>query len=141
MRIRFAALADYANVAEGQKLNIMGMFSRIYAATVPATHPEMQLVIQLEFQPFEIGDHRLRVALQDVDGNELLHLDGNLNIAPTPNPDPITVNHILRLRNVTFQHYGSYEFRIELNNDLTELVSVDLVPARESDQDPKSFEA
>ena len=28
--------ADYANIAEGGKLNVMGIFRNIYAATFPA---------------------------------------------------------------------------------------------------------
>jgi hypothetical protein len=129
MQLRIAALADYTNITESGKLNILGIFSQIHAASVPAVHPQMQFVLQFAFEPLETGDKAIRIALQDADGNELLSMQGNMTL-PRPNsPDPIVVNQILVLQNVVFPHFGSYEFVIELDGEtIPAHVPVDILP-------------
>jgi hypothetical protein len=40
--------ADYANIAQGGKLNVMGIFRNINALKFPAKHSSMTLVVKLE---------------------------------------------------------------------------------------------
>ena len=68
MQIRIAALADYTNITESGKLNVLGIFSQIHATQVPAAHPQMQFVVQFAFEPSETGDKKIRIVLQDADG-------------------------------------------------------------------------
>ena len=115
-------LADYANVAQGNKLNIMGMFREIYASTFPARHPEMTLVLQFEPTAAEIGQtRRLTIKLLDADGRELLGFSRDLLI---PERNPVTppgvmgyVIHMVQLRDVVFMHPGTYAFSILVDND------------------------
>ena len=48
MKVTLAVLADYANVSREGKLNILGIFNIIHAASFPCTHGEMVLVTKLE---------------------------------------------------------------------------------------------
>ncbi len=129
MQLRIAALADYTNITDNGKLNILGIFSQIHAANVPAVHPQMQFVVQFAFEPIETGDKTIRIVLQDEDGNELLAMQGNLTI-PKPNtPDPVVVNQILVLQNVTFPHFGNYEFVIEVDGEtIPTQIPLDVLP-------------
>lgn len=131
MQLRIAALADYTNITESGKLNILGIFSQIHAVSIPAVHPQMQFVVQFAFEPAETGDKTIRIALQDADGNELLSMQGQITL-PHPNtPDPVVVNQILVLQNVVFPHFGSYEFVIEVDGEtIPAHVPVDILPAR-----------
>jgi len=61
MQLRIAALADYTNITDNGKLNILGIFSQIHAVSVPATHPQMQFVVQFAFEPIETGDKAIRI--------------------------------------------------------------------------------
>ncbi|HZQ10621.1 MAG TPA: hypothetical protein VFD70_28840 [Anaerolineae bacterium] len=129
MQLRIAALADYTNITGNGKLNILGIFSQIYADNVPVTHSQMQFVVQLAFEPIEVGDKKIRIVLQDADAREILALDGMLNIQKQDSPDPVVVNQILVLQNVVFPHYGSYEFVIEVDGEtLPAHVPLDVLP-------------
>jgi len=48
MEVVLAVLADYANVSQEGKLNIMGIFDIISSEKFPTFHPEMKLVVQFE---------------------------------------------------------------------------------------------
>jgi uncharacterized protein DUF6941 len=41
MDVQVAVLADYANVAAGDKLNVMGIFDTVFAPTLPTVHPAL----------------------------------------------------------------------------------------------------
>ena len=130
MQLRIAALADYTNITDNGKLNILGIFSQIHASTVPATHPQMQFVVQFAFEPVETGEKAIRIALQDDDGNELLAMEGKLSLPRPASADPVVVNQILVLQNVVFPRYGSYEFVIEVDGEtIPAHVPVDILPA------------
>lgn len=130
MQLRIAALADYTNVTETGKLNILGIFSQIHAAQVPAVHAQMQFVLQFAFDPLESGVKQIQIILQDEDGQAILNAEGTLHIAATDSHDPIVVNQILVLQNVVFPHFGSYEFVLLVNGEtIPAHVPVDILPA------------
>lgn len=135
MQLRIAALADYTNITETGKLNILGIFSQIHAAQVPAVHAQMQLVLQFAFDPLESGEKHIQIILQDEDGHAVLTADGTLQIASLNQLDPIVVNQILVLQNVVFPHFGSYEFVLLVNGEtIPAHVPVDVLPAPQAAQ-------
>lgn len=117
MQVRIAALADYTNITAENKLNILGIFSQLYAPGVPARHPSMQLVVQFAFEPSETGKKRIKILLQDADGGQVLSLETPMEVPPAPGPDPVVLNQVLVLQDVIFPRFGSYEFAIELNGE------------------------
>lgn len=134
MQIRIAALADYTNVTDNGKLNILGIFSQIHAQNVPAVHPLMQFVVQFAFEPLETGAKTIRIVLQDADARELLSMEGRLDIPRPESADPVVVNQILVLQNVVFPQFGNYEFVIEVDGEpVPARVPLDILPARTPD--------
>jgi len=131
MDVRLALLADYANISREGKLNVMGVFSRIWTKEVPAVHPEMQLVFRLEAGPAERGQEKsVEVKLLDADGNTVQHLTGPLAI-PNETPQPMfQIDQILKLTNVVFEKYGAYRFDILVNGETKATVefSVERLP-------------
>lgn len=81
MRLQLLLAADYANITEDKKLNVMGIFREINSFSFPARHPSMHLVINLAAEPEEYGiSRKLTVKLIDADGKEILSLSGPVNV-------------------------------------------------------------
>ncbi len=116
MRVRIAALADYASISLGDKLNVLGIFSNVMAHGEPIVHSHMQLVVQIEFDSTEAGNKNVRIVLQDDDGAELLSVNGEINVPRAEYGEPTVINQILVLNNTTFPRFGHYEFRVLIND-------------------------
>ena len=118
MQVRIATLADYTSISEGGKLNILGIFTILWATQVPVMHPQMQLVLQLEFDPTEAGERDIKVVLMDEDGREILSLSGTFTVPHKPGPEPIGINHSIGFGNIVFPQYGRYVFKILISGEL-----------------------
>jgi hypothetical protein len=118
VQVRIAVLADFASIAVGQKLNILGIFTAIYASAEPIHLPQLQVVISMEFDPTEAGPKDAKIVLVDEDGKELMVIGGRLDVTRSPNPAPIIVNQVLAFGNVVFPKFGSYEFKFLVGGEL-----------------------
>lgn len=118
MQVRLAILADYANVTGDGKLNILGIFDRINLMQIPATHPQMHLVLRLEAHPAELNrSHDVEIRLQDPEGIVIFEVKGE--IVPRGEPgQPVSTNQILTLNNLQLEKIGSYTFVVLIDNDL-----------------------
>jgi len=69
--VQVAVLADYANIAAGDKRNVMGIFDTLFAPAFPTVQPFMVLALRLRLS-YEDGGrtHDLAVSLRDEDGRE-----------------------------------------------------------------------
>lgn len=113
MNVRFAVLADYVNVTQQGKLNILGVFDFIYAAQFPTNLHEMQLVMRFEADISERGQQKeLQVLLIDQQGEKVLELNGRMTIGDAKPGDLLLYNHVLTFRNIAFQNEGDYQFDI-----------------------------
>lgn len=118
MRTRIAVIADYASISMGDKLNVLGIFSSIFARSEPIVHLQMQLVLQFEFDASEWGKKSVQIALRDADGHDLMSVGGEIAVPHSPHGEPSVVNQILLLNNTTFPRFGYYEFQVLLNGHL-----------------------
>jgi hypothetical protein len=118
MLVKLAVLADYANVTGDGKLNILGIFDRMNVASLPAVHPQMNLVLRLEAHPAEHDrPHPVEIRLQDPDGQVIFEVRGEI----VPHGDPgqaVSTNQILTLNNLQLNRTGGYMFVVLVNNDL-----------------------
>lgn len=133
MEVALALLADYANVSREGKLNILGIFDNIYSQSVPATHPQMQLIMRLEADRLEADrEHKVEVELIDADGNKLFSIGGNLKFGPPPPGEKVRINHVIQLSNLRFDRFGSYEFKILINNEVRKEVPLAVAELKKS---------
>lgn len=110
--------ADYANIAEGGKLNVMGIFRNIRSSTFPVRHPEMHLVVKLRASPAEYGQTRkLTIKLMDDDAKEMMNFSRDIDIPRPTGRQQLEINQILRLRDLVFLKPGSYQFSVLIDND------------------------
>jgi hypothetical protein len=131
VQIALALLADSANVSREGKLNILGIFDRISTQSLPASHPQMQLVITLEADRGDADkEHKLAIELIDADGAKLLSMAGDLKFGSPPSGEQVRMNHIIQLNNLRFDHFGSYEFKILINNEVRKSVSLFVTEAK-----------
>lgn len=113
MNVQLAVLADAANVAPTEKLNIMGCFDTIFVRQFPAIHPSMVLAMRLRLD-FDDGSGKkeIKVEMVDEDGKKYLEAIGVLEIPQIPPGEHATTNHILNFANMGFTKPGKYSFRI-----------------------------
>ena len=118
MELDVLLMADYANVAEGGKLNVMGIFSRVMSGAFPARHPEMVLIMQFSANPAEYNTtKKLTVRCLDEDGHkEIITWSRDIPI-PEGQGRNITLNQMLKLHDVVFPKAGTYRFYVLVNED------------------------
>ena len=128
MEAKLAVLADYAGVSSDNRLNILGIFEDINSRTFPATVPHIYAVLSCEADPTEYGKKfPVRVALLDADSddNEIVALEGLIEVArPGHQSQRVTVNQIVGLTSVQFDHPGNYRFSFSVEGE--EIASVPL---------------
>lgn len=107
MQVTFAVLADYANVSRDGKLNVMGIFDRVFARQLPSRFPPMQLVVRLEVQGEELDtEHTIRIQLADPAGTAVFDINGTFTPTAADPGLPISVNHVVRLADLPVQQTG-----------------------------------
>jgi len=130
-RLLFLA-ADYATVDASGKLNILGAFNTINARQFPTTHQLMHLVIKLRPALGEYGDTRqLRIVLVDEDGAELFQVAGDIELPKVKGGERPEFNAVIGLRDLVFPHPGRYEFRLYIDKDQKDELSIQLVQAEQ----------
>lgn len=118
MKLLFLLAADYANITNDGKLNVMGIFRDINAFNFPARHSSMHLVIKLSPELGEYGDTRtLTVKLRDPDGVEIMSLMGPAAIPNSVGGRIPEVNAILELKDIIFPKPGPYQFVVLIDKD------------------------
>lgn len=128
MELLTILVADYANVAQGGKINVMGIFRNIYADSFPAVHPSMALIIKLGAELGEYGDDRkLIVKLLDADANEIMKFENIIEV-----PQPIggqrpEINAIFALNGIVFPAPGRYQFSVLIDKDFKGSLSLDVI--------------
>jgi len=118
--------ADYANVAEGGKINVMGIFNKIFAREFPTRQPEMHLVVKLDASPAEYDTVRkLTIKLLDETGSqEIVNWSRDIHIPMGSGAERAEINQILRLRDVVFPTPGTYQFSVIVDKDEKETLPI-----------------
>lgn len=119
MDVTVAVLADYANVSQDGKLNIMGIFQEVNPPFLPFPLPQMYLVLSFSAGPAEFDTKRnIRVALLHTDGQEILTLEAQMRV-PRPNRpgSRAYINEAIGLAGVMFERPGDYGFSILVGDD------------------------
>lgn len=133
MEVALALLADYANVSREGKLNILGIFDRINAQSIPAVHPQMQLIMTIEADRVEANrGHKVDVELIDEDGTKLFSIGGTLKFSSPPPGERIRINHIIQLNNLKFDRFGKYDFKILINNEVRKSIPLTITEIRKT---------
>lgn len=132
MDVDLALLADAATIDTSGKLNILGVFDRITAASFPIAHPRMTLVLRFVASVQEVGRHRVEIALLEPDGEEVVHIDGEMQLGPGPASmaGSVRVPHVLHLDRLVFPKPGRYAFDVRVDGEHHVSVPLTVLGAR-----------
>jgi hypothetical protein len=124
VEVTLAVLADYANVSEDGKLNIMGIFQEVNPSVLPFALPQMFLVVSFTAGPAEFDTVKnIKIALLDNDGNEMLAIEGPVPVHRPPRPGSRAyMNQVIGLNGITFRRSGDYGFVILVGGETKETV-------------------
>ncbi|HLB77276.1 MAG TPA: hypothetical protein VJO72_09605 [Candidatus Dormibacteraeota bacterium] len=129
MKLQFAFLADFALAHPDGKIYVLGGgFDTIYASVLPARHPHLSLVMNLQFAATETGrTYPIEIHAQDSTGAPFLQVmtieanpQRNLQ-APT---SPVTFQSVLNFQGVQLRTAGEHTFTILVDGQ--ELAAVPL---------------
>ncbi len=114
MDATLGVLADYANISQEGKLNIMGIFQEINPPVLPFTLPMMFLVLNFEASAAEFDtDKAIKVALLNADGKQLIGLEQTLRVPQSKRPGSRAyMSAVLGFAGAKFEQAGDYAFSI-----------------------------
>lgn len=129
IKIPLALIADYANVSQEGKLNILGIFGQIMAPAVPAIHPQMQLIITIEADRGEANrEHTILIELIDADNIQTpVRIEAKIKFGPPPTGEEVKFNQIVQLNNIQFNKFGSYSFKIHIDGEIKQSIPINVV--------------
>jgi hypothetical protein len=126
MELDFGLLADAATVDASGKLNVLGVFDSIQTREFPARHGRVSLVLRFSAGGAEAGGHDVEIRLRGPSEQEVLRLNGRLDIAAGARDvkQGIKVPHVLNLDGIVFPEEGMYFF--DISCDGRSLMSIPL---------------
>jgi hypothetical protein len=129
IEIPLALIADYANITREGKLNILGIFDQIYAPSVPALHPQMQLVMTIVADRTEAKkEHIIKIELIDADNVEVVFsIEGKFQFEKPKSGEDVRINLPILLNHVIFKKHGAYSFKIHVDGDIKKSISLKIV--------------
>ena len=118
MHISFAVFADGANLSQEGKLNVLGVFDALAVGGFPAVHPRTHFVVRLKGTVDDAGAHRLTFAWVAPNDEILWSSDGELNVAPGPNPAFEMDLPIIAVIDLPLNQAGPYTMQVSLDGEL-----------------------
>jgi hypothetical protein len=115
MHISFAVFADGANLSQEGKLNVLGVFDALQVGGFPAVHPRTHFVLRLKGSMEDAGQHTLGFRWISPGDEELWSSDGELNVAPGPNPAFEMDLPIIAVIDLPLNSAGLYTMRVALD--------------------------
>ncbi len=111
-KLNYVLLCDQTLIDQSGKASFIGVFERIKATSVPATHGKFSVAISLSGEAENNFDMKLQI-LNPHDGKTILSMDNKLKFDKTG-----MSNFVGNLINITFPVFGKYPIKILINGDL-----------------------
>lgn len=135
MEVKHALLADYANVSREGKLNVLGIFTQIFAQNFPVVHAQLHLIVPWQATRAESGKaKKFEIQLIDEDGKKLFSVGSELVIPDGKPGKAISGNQIMAFNGIKFEKPGQYAFHILINDDQKTSVSFDVIQLNSKQQ-------
>lgn len=112
----FAFLCDAAQDSGG-KLHALGIGVDILrAASLPAVHPHLSLVVHISYGREDEGSHDFSIAVLDADGkNVVAPVDGQMALQLNGEDTAGGANLVVDLQNMQFTTYGPHEVSVSVD--------------------------
>jgi len=116
MKVEIFTLCDAATSDSGGKLNILGSFDRLNAASIPVTHPLCALAIKMRFERLEEGQKRIGISFVDSDGTAVMPtLDAATQVTFPPDDSSVTAALVLQIQQLKLPNFGEYSIDLAID--------------------------
>lgn len=123
MELRYALLADFANATSEGKVNVMGIFDRLFAHSFPAIHRQLYLVTSVETDKEDEGQVReIHIQLINADGEGLAELRGQMHFGGGKQ----VFNQIHIFQDLRFDTAGAFQFNIFFDGRMVKTLDLEL---------------
>ena len=128
MDVSLALLCDSANITSDGKLNILGQFDTISAATFPTVLPLMHLALRFSAAAADAAEERsLAVRLVNADDHPIGQVSGLLSIPECSGiGEQLALQTIVPLPNVTLPEPGRYALEVLIDGDRKRSIGLDV---------------
>src|SRR5438093_3664427 len=115
MDIQVAVLCDAAT-DYNLNLNVLGAVDTIFAAQMPAVHPQCSIALGMTFSKVEEGAHKVKLNFVDEDGKLVMpSIDIPLEVTVPEDTIFISRNFIVNIQQLKFEKPGLYSIDIAMD--------------------------
>jgi len=116
VHLGFAFLCDAAQDSGG-KLHALGIgVDVLHAASLPAVHPHLSLVVRFAYGREDEGNHDFSIAVLDADGkNMVAPVGGQMTLRLSGEETAGGANLVVDLQNAQFTTYGPHEVSVSVD--------------------------
>jgi len=116
MNIQVAVLCDAATDDNG-KLNLLGAFDTIFAAQLPAVHPQCSVALRVTFVSGDEGNRKLKLNFVNADGHSIMPpIEIPVAVALPDDAHFVTRNFIVNIQGLKFPEVGLYSVDVRLDD-------------------------
>ncbi|MDP2167250.1 MAG: hypothetical protein Q8J64_02830 [Thermodesulfovibrionales bacterium] len=129
LKVSMAVVADAANISQEGKLNICGIFNSVTVHQLPAVHPWMVLVFEIEGDRSDAhAEHKMKLDMIDADGASVLPpIEGEIKFGQVASGGTIRAPQILNIANIQFKKFGRHDIKIILNGEVMAEVPINVI--------------
>ncbi len=124
MFVEIFSICDAATDYNG-RLNILGAFEGIAAASAPVKRDRCSLAIRMRFDAAETGEHPLEVKFMDADGKAIgPAMAATINVKVHAGRTSGAHNLVLNINGMIFPHFGSYDIQLKVDGEIRSSIPI-----------------
>jgi hypothetical protein len=118
VRLLYTQICENADAGEDERMNLHGVFRRLYAPGFPAQQDRLVVVVAIEWDAGEEGQKEFRIDLLDPAQSPVLTISGHTDVRQlnAKEPPPMT-RLIMPIDEVVFPVAGRYQFVLQMEDD------------------------
>jgi len=115
VKLLYVFLCDSAHEGTDERMDVSGIFRRLYAPGFPAEH-QATLVVGIEWDAGETGDQPFKIDLVDPSRSPMITASGHTTVPADrePNAPPPLSRLVLPIERIVFPVPGRYEFEVTI---------------------------
>jgi hypothetical protein len=128
VKILYVLLCERATEQSDERLDVSGVFRRLYAPGFPAEH-QATLVVGVEWDDDESGDQEFRIDMLDPSRSPLLTASGHTTVPEGRDegaPPPLS-RLIMPIERMVFPAPGRYEFELTIGGETVQVAPIYLM--------------
>lgn len=118
LRVQYFLIAEFVREGPDGKVDLLGVFDRVTAATVPAAHSQLSVVAFLVCDTEDgLGKHKLQWVFASPSKTRLLSAEGTFVVKPAAGTWLGSARLQWTVTNVPLHEYGKYSFSLDIDGE------------------------